>query len=124
VLLEAGRQLYLGHLYPIQAVSLLALLAIKMWVQVVVVVIMVTMAELVAGAVAHAFDGVYQVVLAEECEGTENIGFVDRLYAMLQLGQRLRLDRRSQSLGHNNTVGRGLNAMLFKQSNIVRFVHD
>jgi hypothetical protein len=124
VLLESGRQLHLGHLYPIETVCLLALLAIEVRMQIVVVVIMVTMTELVAGTIATTLDGVHQVVLAEKRKGTENIGFVYRLYTMLKLCQRLRLDGRSQGLDHHNTVGCGLDTMLFEQSNIIRFVHD
>ena len=73
VLLESRRQLYLRQFYPIQAIRLLTFFAIEMGMQVIVVVIVMTMAEFVASTVACTLDGVYQVVLAEKRKGTEDV---------------------------------------------------
>ena len=53
---------------------------------VVVVVVAVTVAELIAYAVAAAFNGVYEMMLTEEREGSEDIRLVDGLDPALQLG--------------------------------------
>ena len=54
--------------------------------QVVIVVVAVTMAELIAYAVVAAFDGMYEMVLTEEREGTEDVRLVNGLDPALQFG--------------------------------------
>jgi hypothetical protein len=51
---------------------------------VVVVVMTVTVAELIAYAVAAAFDGMYKMMLTEEREGSEDIRLVNGLDPALQ----------------------------------------
>ena len=53
---------------------------------VVVVVVAVTVAELIAYAVAAAFNGVYEMMLTEKREGSEDIRLVDGLDPALQFG--------------------------------------
>ena len=87
MLLESSRQLHLGHLDAIQTVRLLALFAIEVGMEVVVVVIVMAMAQLVAGAVTSSLDDVNQVMLAEKSQGAEYVRLVDSLDSALQLGQ-------------------------------------
>ena len=54
--------------------------------QVVIVVVAVTMAELIAYAVVAAFDGMYEMVLTEEREGSEDVRLVNGLDPALQFG--------------------------------------
>lgn len=124
MLLESSRQLHLGHLDAIQTVRLLALFAIEVGMEVVVVVIVMAMAQLVAGAVTSSLDGMHQVMLAEERKSAEHVRLVYSLDAALQLGQRQWLDRRGQSLNHNNTIAGGLYAVLFEQVYESGFVHN
>ena len=46
-------------------------------VLVVVMLMIVTIAEFIFGAVTAPFDGMYQMVLFEECEGTKHIRLID-----------------------------------------------
>ena len=55
-------------------------------VLVVIVVVAVTVAEFIAYAVAAAFNGMYEMVLTEEREGSEDIRLVNGLDPALQLG--------------------------------------
>jgi hypothetical protein len=84
--LEPLRQSQFGQLHAVETIGLLAHLTVEVGVLVVVVVVAVTMAELIAYAVAAAFDGVYEMVLTEECEGSEDIRLVDGLDPALQFG--------------------------------------
>ena len=54
--------------------------------QVVIVVVAMTMAELIAYAVAAAFDGMYEVMFTEEREGSEDVRLVNGLDPALQFG--------------------------------------
>ena len=91
---------------------------------IVVVLVIVTMAELVSDAVGTALDGVYKVVLPEQGERTEDVRLVDGLDPSFQLSQRLGLHRTRQSSRYHNPVGRRLHTMLFEQTNIRLFVHS
>ena len=77
MLLESRRQLHLGHFNTVETISLLALFAIEVWVQIVVVAIVVTMAELIARTIASTLYGMYQMVLTEKSEGTKHVRFID-----------------------------------------------
>ena len=109
--------------YTLQTVCLLTHFTEEVRMLVVVMLMTMTVTELVFSAIAAAFDGMYQMVFAKECQGTEHIRFVDGSYPVLQFSQRLRQHRRCQSLHHNYTVGGGLNIMLFEQSDTGCFVH-
>lgn len=116
-------QINLRQRDTLQAISLLAYLAEKMGMLIVVMVMVVTVAELVLRAVATAFDGMHQMVLAEKRQGAEHIRLVDGTDPVLQLSQRLGQHGGCQRLYHYNTVGGGFDVMLFEQSDAVCFVH-
>ena len=54
------------HLHTVETIGLLTHLTVEVGMQVVIVVVAVTMAELIAYAVVAAFDGMYEMVLTEE----------------------------------------------------------
>jgi hypothetical protein len=76
----------LWHLHTIETIGLLTHLTVEVGMQVVIVVVAVTMAELIAYAVVAAFDGMYEMVLTEEREGTEDVRLVNGLDPALQFG--------------------------------------
>ena len=65
MLFESGGEVYLWHLLSVQTVGVLALFAVEVGMQVVVVVYVMTVAEFVASAVGHPLDVVHQMVLVE-----------------------------------------------------------
>ena len=71
---------------PVETIGLLAHLTVEVGVLVVIVVVAVTVAEFIAYAVAAAFNGMYEMVLTEEREGSEDIRLVNGLDPALQLG--------------------------------------
>ena len=83
---EPQRNSQFGQLHAVKAIGLLANLTKEVWVLVVIVVMTVTMTEFIAYAIAATFDGVYEMVLTEEREGSEDIRLVDGLDPALQLG--------------------------------------
>ena len=114
--LETWRQHRLRHLQMVEAVGSLAYLTIEVGVLVIVMLLTVTVAEFIFSAVAAAIDGVYQMVFTEQGEGTEDVRLVDSGNATFQLCQRLRQHGTGQCSHHYDTVGSGLNAMLFEQA--------
>lgn len=99
-----------------------ALLTMEVWMLVVVVVVPMTVAELVAQAIA-ILDDMHEVLFSEEREGTEDVRLVDGRNLMLQLCQRLWQHGGTEGSHHDNPVGGGLDIMLFKQSDTVFFFH-
>ena len=83
---EPQRNSQFGQLHAVTAIGLLANLTKEVWVLVVIVVVAVTVAEFIAYAVAAAFNGMYEMVLTEEREGSEDIRLVNGLDPALQLG--------------------------------------
>jgi hypothetical protein len=76
----------LWYLHAVETIGLLAHLTVEVGVLVVIVVVAVTVAEFIAYAVAAAFNGMYEMVLTEEREGSEDIRLVNGLDPALQLG--------------------------------------
>ena len=74
------------HLHTIETIGLLTHLTVEGGMQVVIVGVAMTMAELIAYAVVAAFDGMYEMVLTEEREGTEDVRLVNGLDPALQFG--------------------------------------
>ena len=74
------------YLHAVETIGLLAHLTVEVGMLVVVVVVAVTVAEFIAYAVAAAFNGMYEMVLTEEREGSEGIRLVNGLDPALQLG--------------------------------------
>ena len=64
--LEAWRQHDFRQLHSFQAIGLLAYLTEEMGMLVVIMVVAVAVAELVFRAITATFNGMYQMVLAEE----------------------------------------------------------
>ena len=86
--LETLGQCHFGQRGALQTIGLLAVLTVEVWMLVVIMVVAAAMAEFVPGTVAAPFDGMYQMVLTKQREGTEHIGLVDRDNPPLQLCQR------------------------------------
>ena len=74
------------YLHAVETIGLLAHLTVEVGVLVVIVFVAVTVAEFIAYAVAAAFNGMYEMVLTEEREGSEDIRLVNGLDPALQLG--------------------------------------
>ena len=123
MLLEALGQHHFGHLYPVEAVSLVACLAIEVRVEVLVVLLTMAVAEFVFRAVVAALDGVNQVLFSEEGQCPEHVRLVDGLYSALQFLQRLWLYGTGQCLDHHDAVGSGFDVVLFEQFYACCFVH-
>jgi len=121
--LKAWRQCDLWQFHSLQAVGLLADLTEEVGVLVVVMVMAVAVAEFVLRAVAAALNGMYQMMLAEQGEGTEHIRLVDGRYPALQFRQRLRQHGGGQFPHHHDAVCSGLDTVLFEQSDTSCFVH-
>lgn len=82
----------------------------EVWMLVIVVVVPMTVAELVAQAFA-VLDDMHEVLLSEECEGTEDVRLVDAQDPVLQLGESRRVQTFHQLLQHHNAVCRRFHAM-------------
>jgi len=98
-------------------------LAEKVDVQIVIIVGAVAMAQFILQPSFAIFDGMHQMMLAKEHKTTENAALVYGENAMLQVGGGCGMTLRSQSLEHNNTVARRLDAMLLKQLYAGRLIH-
>ena len=77
-----------------------------------VVVMVMTVTEFVARAVAAALDGMDEMVFTEEGKGAEDVRLVDGHNPSFQLSQRERLYRSRQGLDDKDTVGRRLDTVL------------
>ena len=96
----------------LQTVGAMALFAVEMDVQVIILVVAVAMAEFIAHAASAVVDDMDQMMLAEEGQRTEDARLVDRQDLVLQFGERQRAPGLSQSLSHDNAIGRGLDAVV------------
>ena len=71
---------------------------------VIVVVVPMTVAELVAQAFA-VLDDMHEVLLSEECEGTEDVRLVDGADGMFKFDERHGSHGRGESLDDDNAIG-------------------
>lgn len=78
---------------------------------VVVVMTVVTVAQLVAHAVASVLKDMYQMVFAKEGQCTEDARLVDRKQLSLKFSERQGSAGLSQRLHHEYAVGGGLNVV-------------
>lgn len=107
------------NLRVVEAEGASTLLTMEMWVLVVVVVVPMTVAELVA----HAFyilDDMYEVFLAEECEGTEDVRLVDGADGMFKFDERHGSHGRGESLDDDNAIGRWPNVVSVEKCGVVQ----
>ena len=95
------------------------MLTMEMWVLVVVVVVPMTVAELVAQAIA-ILDDMYEVFLAEECEGTEDVRLVDGADGMFKFDERHGSHGRGESLDDDNAIGRWPNVVSVEKCGVVQ----
>ena len=110
--LKALGQFYLRHHNAIQTVGLLALLTVEVGVHIIIVIVVMTMAELKTLTIHSAINHMHQMVLTEKLQRTEYTRFIDCIDSVLQLGHGLWQHRSFERLYHRNTVGGGLDAML------------
>ena len=92
------------NLCVVEAECASALLTMEVWMLVVVVVVPMTMAELVAQAIA-VLDDMYEVLFSEEREGTEDIRLVDGADGVFEFDERHRSHGRGESLDDDNAIG-------------------
>ena len=121
--LKALGQFYLRHHNAIQTVGLLALLTVEVGVHIIIVIVVMTMAELKTLTIHSAINHMHQMVLTEKLQRTENARFINCIDSVLQLGHGLWQHRGFECLYHRNTVGRGLDAMLKKQLFVILSIH-
>jgi len=114
----------MGHFGIVEAVGLVALLTVEVGVLVVVMLMVVTMAELIFRALVATLNGMHKMMLTKEHQTTEDIRLVDGLNPALQFGERLGLHGGCEGPGQHDAVGGGLDAVLFEQCDVGRFVHD
>ena len=88
------------------------MLAIEMHMEVIIVVGIMTAAQLVAHTIATVLNDMYQMVLAEKSQGTEHTRLVDSENSILQFRERHGTRCCSQSLDHHDAVGRRLHTMV------------
>ena len=92
------------NLCVVEAKRASALFTMEVWVLVVVVVVSVTVAELVAQAIAVLND-MHEVFFTEECEGTEDVRLVDGADGMFKFDERHGSHGRGESLDDDNAIG-------------------
>ena len=100
-----------------------ALFAVEVDVDIVVIIVMMTAAEFVADAVAGVVKDVHEVSLAEGLQGPEDVGFVDGFEDGFQFRHGHRTAGRGEGAGDDDTVRRGLHAMAFHQFQQVYLFH-
>ena len=93
------------NLCVVEAERASALLTMEVWMLVVVVVVPMTVAELVAQAIAVLND-MHEVLLSEEREGTEDVRLVDGADGMFKFDERHGSHGRGESLDDDNAIGR------------------
>ena len=101
----------------------MALLAVEMDVDVIVLFLVMAVAELIAHTVAGIVQHVHQMRLTEGLQGSEDVGLVDVFDNGFQLGHRHRAARRGQGAGDDDAVRRRLDAVAFHQIQQVFFFH-
>ena len=94
--------------------GLSASFTMEMNMHVVVYSMVVAVAELIAHAFT-VFKHMYEVLFLEECQSTEDARFVDATDAVFQLCHREGTASLGQGLGHDDTIGGRLDAVLFQQ---------
>ena len=82
-----------------------ALITMEVWMLVIVVVVPMTMAELVAQAIA-VLDDMHEVFFTEEREGAEDVRLVDGADGMFKFDERHGSHGRGESLDDDNAIGR------------------
>ena len=101
----------------------MALLAVEMDVEVVVLAIVVGVAEFVADTVAGVIEDMHQVCLAESLQGPENVGLVDGFEQGFQFCHGHGSPRRGEGAGDDDAVRRRLHAVVFHQFQQVFVFH-
>ena len=107
----------------IEAIRLLALLTEKMRMDILIMLVIVTMAEFIPYSLAAPLYYMHEVMLTEKRKRPEDVRLVDSQNPCLQLCERHRSQAFSQLPHHDDTVGSGLDAMFLQQLCTVCFVH-
>ena len=97
-----------------------ALITMEVWMLVIVVVVPMTMAELVAQAIA-VLDDMHEVFFSEEREGTEDVRLVDGADGMFKFDERHRPQGRGESLDDDNAIGRWPDVVSVEKSGVVQW---
>ena len=106
-----------------QAESAVALFAVEMDVDVVVLVIVMAVAEFVAHPVAGIVKDMHEMRLAESLQRPENVGFVNGFDNGFQFSHGHRTARRREGAGDHDAVRRRLDAVAFHQVQQVFLFH-
>ena len=87
-----------------------------------IVIMIVTVTDLIPGAVGASFDDMHKPVLLEDAERPEDVRLVDGEDLVFQLRKRHRTQSRRQLPDHDDTVGRRLDTVLLQQLHTFCFV--
>ena len=101
----------------------MALFAVEMDVDVVILVFVMAVAEFVAHPVAGIVQHVHEMRLAESLQGPENIRLVDGFHDRFEFGHGHRTARRGEGAGDHDAVRRRLDAVAFHQVQQVFLFH-
>lgn len=112
---EANRYFNWRNRDVVEAEGLVAVLAIEVNVQVVIGVVVMALAQLVAHTFAFAFDGMYKMVRAKECQRSGYTRLVDGLYSLFQFHQRQWATSGCQGACNKNAVDSWLDTMTLKE---------
>ena len=107
------------NLRVVEAERASALLTMEVWMLVVVVVVPMTVAELVAQAIA-ILDDMHEVFFTEEREGTEDVRLVDGADGMFKFDERHRSHGRGESLDYDNAIGRWPDVVSVEKCGVVQ----
>ena len=107
------------NLCVVEAERASALLTMEVWMLVVVVVVPMTVAELVAQAIA-ILDDMHEVFLSEEREGTEDVRLVDGADGMFKFDERHGSHGRGESLDDDNAIGRWPDVVSVEKCGVVQ----
>ena len=83
-------QFYLRHHNAIQTVCLLALLTVEVGMHIIIVIVVMTMTEFKKLTIHSTINHMYQMLLTEKLQRTENARFIDCIDSILQLSHGLR----------------------------------
>ena len=92
----------------------------EVWMLVIVVVVPMTVAELVAQAIA-VLDDMHEVLLSEEREGTEDVRLVDGADGMFKFDERHGSHGRGESLDDDNAIGRWPDVVSVEKCGVVQW---
>lgn len=96
----------------------------EVYVHIVVIVFVMTMAQFILHPAAAILYRMYQTVLAKQRQTAENTAFVDGQNRIFEVTHRHGMLLTGQCLHHHNAVACGFDTVPFKQFYTCRFIHN